>query len=281
MSGSLRFDVELTNACNARCIFCPHPRMARSVGYMASKTWERVIEQAKAAKILRLTIAGFGEPTLHPNFIEYLKWSRWQLPDQWIQLVTNASKLKLIDLDELANVGLTDIVISFNGYSPKHYERLMRGLSFEEVLQGIYLLKERLSSTRTEIRIRGIRFPPNQEGSRQKTVTFLRSLGLEPREDEFYPLHNRGGLLYSYHSRSKRVCREFVNTIAIGWDGTVPLCIGDMFHLKVIGNIHSDDIIEINSRCLEARLDEETQQRLCLRCDIADVFHPVFGSPVG
>jgi len=248
---------------------------------MSWETWERVVEQAKAAEIMRLSVAGFGEPTLHPHIIDFLKWARAQLPDKWLQLETNASLLWRMDLDALAEARLTDIVISFNGHSPESYESRVRGLSFNRVLRGMALLTERLQGVETEIRIRGIRFPPDPEASRQETVAFLRSLGFEPRADEFYPLHNRGGLLYPYRAPANRICEEFVNTLAIGWDGSTPLCVGDMFHLHMVGNIHDNTAVELRRRCSAARKAPEVQQKLCARCDMAEVFRPVFGSPVG
>lgn len=277
----IRFDVELTNACNAQCVFCPHPQMTRETGNMSWRTWEQVIKQAKAVDIMRLTVAGFGEPTLHPEVIHFLKWARSQLPDTWIQLVTNGSLLWHLDLDTLTEAGLTDIVISFTGYSPDSYESLMRGLSFRKTLRGLNRLVESLKDLETEIRIRGIRLPPDPESSRQRTVKFLRSLGFEPRTDEFYPLHNRGGLVYSYHASQERVCEEFANTLAIGWDGTVPLCIGDMFHKHVVGNIHDNTAVELIDLCLTARSMFSVQKTLCNRCDIAEVFRPIFGAAVG
>ena len=216
-----------------------------------------------------------------PQLIDFLKWGRSQLPDKWLQLVTNASLLWNMDLDDLAAANLTDIVISFNGYSPVSYERFMRGLSFEKVFQGMSLLTERLQKTGTTIKIRGIRFPPDSETSRQKTIAFLQSLGFSPRADEFYPLHNRGGLLYSRLAPTGRTCDEFANTLAIGWDGSVPLCIGDMFHASIVGNINDYTALELHRNCLVERKMIKTQQKLCMKCDIADVFRPVFGSPVG
>lgn len=278
---NLRFDVEFTNVCNARCVFCPYSRMTRPIGYISWETWERIVEQAKVAGILRLTVAGFGEPTIHTQLTDFLRWARAELPDTWLQLVTNASLLWRMDLDALGDARLTDIVISFNGFSPESYEHLMSGLSFKEVLRGMSLLAKRLQGTETVIKIRGIRFPPDPEASRQKTVAFLRSLGFEPRANEFYPLHNRGGGVYSYDAPANRVCEEFANTLAIGWDGSVPLCIGDMLHLNLVGNIREDTALELHKRCLAARRVPETQQKLCAHCDIAEVFRPVFGAPVG
>jgi len=217
---NLRFDVELTNACNARCVYCPHPRMPRPIGYMSWATWERVVEQAKAADILRLSVAGFGEPTLHPHIIDFLKWARAQLPDKWIQLETNASRLWCMDLDALAETRLTDIVISFNGYSPESYEHFMRGLSFEETLRGMTLLTERLRGTETEIRIRSIRFPPDPEASRhRRPLRFFAPLGSNHAQMSFI----RCTIEEGFYIHITPPPSGFARNLSIHWqlDGTV------------------------------------------------------------
>ena len=159
---SLKLDVELTNHCNARCVFCPHPAMRRQIGYMSWETWQRVVEEARTGDVLRLAIAGFGEPTLHPNFVDFLQWARLQLPGTWLQLVTNGSQLWRMDFDALAGIQLTDIIVSFTGYSPESYESLMQGLSFEKLHQGLALHFERLQNAapRSKFEASGCRLIP-------------------------------------------------------------------------------------------------------------------------
>jgi|GEM_PF-1944236 len=68
--------LELTNHCNMNCDFCASRLMTRPRGYMPVKLAKSVIDQLKELNFRGSLITSLmGEPLLHPNFKEIIKYS--------------------------------------------------------------------------------------------------------------------------------------------------------------------------------------------------------------
>ncbi|OUW29664.1 MAG: hypothetical protein CBD27_02635 [Rhodospirillaceae bacterium TMED167] len=83
---------ELTNKCNFHCSFCPSDDQKRSLGYMDLELVKRLYEESadkKIANVVNLHL--MGEPTLHPQLIEILKFGASK--NIKTDLVTNISTL--------------------------------------------------------------------------------------------------------------------------------------------------------------------------------------------
>ena len=68
------FHIEITSRCNERCIHCyiPHETKNKSI---EPKLYYSVIDQCKEMGVMTIIISG-GEPTLHPNFCEFVKYAK-------------------------------------------------------------------------------------------------------------------------------------------------------------------------------------------------------------
>ena len=64
-------NVEWTSKCNALCAMCPREAIAHPK-IMAAATWRQVLERLSPAEIFRVVLAGYGEPTTHPKFFEFV-----------------------------------------------------------------------------------------------------------------------------------------------------------------------------------------------------------------
>lgn len=63
--------IEITNACNLHCSFCPSSDCGRT--FMPSALFEKCIAGAVEAGIKNVYLHVLGEPTLHPGFAHFLK----------------------------------------------------------------------------------------------------------------------------------------------------------------------------------------------------------------
>lgn len=62
--------IETTNACNARCVICPHPDLQRPITHMDSALFERVIDECAAEGCRQVHLHNFGEPLMDQTIEE-------------------------------------------------------------------------------------------------------------------------------------------------------------------------------------------------------------------
>jgi hypothetical protein len=86
--------IEMTSHCNLKCVYCASPKLKRPKMHMKWEVFQRAIgwvrwfmEQHGQSEV---NLAGIGESTMHPQFIDLLKYARMELgPDIDIVLATN------------------------------------------------------------------------------------------------------------------------------------------------------------------------------------------------
>lgn len=86
--------IELTSECNLRCVYCTHAKMPRPKQHMAWIAYRKALEWVEyfVAKGTQgeLNLAGIGESTLHPFFVEMVAAARHTLgPTGQIAIATN------------------------------------------------------------------------------------------------------------------------------------------------------------------------------------------------
>ena len=95
--------IEMTSRCNLRCRYCVHPTMPRPKIDMDEATYTRALDLASMCVSLygqdELNLAGIGESTLHPHFVEWVHRARKAVgPDVKLVITTNG----ILITDEMA-----------------------------------------------------------------------------------------------------------------------------------------------------------------------------------
>lgn len=254
-------DVELTNACNFRCCFCPTGTnsMQRMKGYMPELVVERLLENIREYKIPGVRVIGWGEPTLHPKWLQILKKLH-----SWgaiVHLGTNGSLLKEQDMQSLVDMQLESIKFSFQGADAESYNEMREGGNYDtliETVKTMYGLRGNLpypyiqiSTTLTvESKEQVVQFREAIEPYCDYCnvgYTMLNHLSVdsmhvaEGQKEKIRRMQEHEAVKHKY----REVCSDAFDKLDIHWNGDVSLCCSDYENFLLVGNIMDMDVKEI------------------------------------
>ena len=192
---------EWTSKCNARCIMCPqdmieHPQL------MMADTFYKALERINTDDVFRTVIAGYGEPTTHPRFMEFVS-AIGSHPGRF-DMVSNGQLLdekKLRHLDGKINL----LVISFSSINANVYRSVHVKLDHEKVKANISLARRILKKTSLAISL-----TPLVEciETLPETIRWLHKQGIE--QLTMSPtLYNRAGTMGQHKHATERL-REII-----------------------------------------------------------------------
>lgn len=127
-----RIVLELTNACNLKCVMCGRDETGfnnRFFDLSYLRRLNNVLEHAE-----EVTLFGWGEPTIHPKFVDILKYVN-QFPVRKY-FVTNGTRLRKVK-DAIFDNKVDIIAVSLDGASSLTNDKIRVGARFEEVVAGL------------------------------------------------------------------------------------------------------------------------------------------------
>ena len=147
MSWPRRLVFEMTNACNLSCLACA--RNARDFNPTLFDPAWRDFFQPVLHLAEEVTLMGWGEPTLHPDFTGFLAWAK----NNGLRKYFCTNGLKLNELFKTIFETETDIIaVSLDGATAATNDRLRRGADFTKVVGSLKKLT-------TEKRRRNLSWP--------------------------------------------------------------------------------------------------------------------------
>lgn len=137
------FQIEITTYCNLKCTGCYrtiHKYSAKNK-HMPLEDFKLYIQQLPRATNIFLN--GVGEPMLHPDIREIVKYARDSGRIGSIQFVTNALACEPEKYGELYAVGLSAVVVSVDSLEPQEIVQLRPSTDVERLTRTIKYLTER------------------------------------------------------------------------------------------------------------------------------------------
>ena len=137
-SAPRRLVLELTNACNLNCIMC-----GRNAANFA-KTFFKLEWLEKFSPIMNqieeVSMFGWGEPTVHPRFVEILSWlDKYPVRKYFC---TNGMRLGALT-DAIFQHKVDIIAISLDGAKSETNNKIRRGSNFDKIVADLKAIVDR------------------------------------------------------------------------------------------------------------------------------------------
>lgn len=266
--------VELVSYCNLKCIMCfqsdPTFTEPPYMGQMSVDLFKKIIDEAVRENCGSLTMASRGEPTLHPQFGEILKYIKGKFFD--IKLNTNAMLLNEEKCHQILKNGVTELVFSVDATSKEEYEKVRRNGNFEQVVNNIKqfhkIRTEFYPDSKCRTRVSGVKY--NQNFNAEKFINFW---GAIVDNVACVTMENFSNTYNNKPVNKTTPCPCLWWSLYIWFDGTVSPCDYDYKSLLNMGNIQNKSIKEIwtGEKFPELRKDHINGNRSrhipCDRCE--------------
>ena len=153
-SGALRKAyAEITSACNLACATCIRNAWEEPVGHMPVERFRRLLDGLPEHPVT-LSLAGFGEPLVHPHFLELVRLARDR--NTRVEIITNGTLLDPALVREVIRLGVAQVTVSLDGGDDGAYAAI-RGLPLAPALKAIGALVEARRRARRPMEI-GVAF---------------------------------------------------------------------------------------------------------------------------
>lgn len=208
-------DINLTELCNRKCIFCPridsefYPNQPL---HMSLYLVQKIADELESLNYTgAVVLCGYGEPLLHPSFIEVC---RILGKSTRLEVVTNGDHLKSNLIRDMQDSGVSCIVVSmYDGPEQVEYFKAM----FDEAKapKDSFVLRDRWHTSEDGY---GLKLT-----NRAGTVT----VGEQPEVD----IHKR--CFYPHYS------------LTVDWNGDALLCVQDWNKKVKFGNLAGSTLTDV------------------------------------
>lgn len=275
-------DVELTNRCNALCSFCPRSETPEQ-GFLTFDILKQVVARAKEVPTgPRISFTGQGEPTLHPELVEFVRYTVAE--GVAVHMTTNANLLDKVKIRELIEAGLSGITFSISDFD-EDYE-LVYNLSFEKTRTNIldfFDIRSEFPDRKISVMISIVVHDLNKPKIAHMRA-YWESMGVDFIAQ--FAQGTRGGACDNAHyfMGNDRYLEEAVALLAerkvstlcclpffsvfIGWNGQYYICCNDYRKEDPLGSVFDYSIDEMDQIKLKAMAG---YLPACAKCDIAPV----------
>lgn len=132
-----RLHMELTNACNFSCEFCPDSVMKRERGMMSKDMARAILDQVSGFGGIRMVLFHvMGEPALHPDMLDIAGYAASR--NVSVCITTNGSRLNRDMLYGLQKSGVRHVIVSLQTPDEQTFAmRGAKGITFNEYADRI------------------------------------------------------------------------------------------------------------------------------------------------
>jgi MoaA/NifB/PqqE/SkfB family radical SAM enzyme len=268
--------IESTNLCNAKCVFCPRDEMHRRQGVMDFDLHRKVVDECAALGITHLRVHNYGEPFLDKQLVEKVRYAKSKGIAE-VGMISNGSLITEELARGMIDAGLDAINISVDASGKEVFEATRLHLKYDDVIQNVRTLARlRNESGRTHPKL--ILSFVRQNNSAEE-ANFIKEWSQVADKIHITDLHNWAGTLNA-KSDVQFPCYRLWLTFTVLWDGRVSMCCADFDGRHVFGDLKSQTIAEVwNSPLYRAARRQHLESggpEICRSCDLPKKDSPLW-----
>jgi radical SAM protein with 4Fe4S-binding SPASM domain len=253
-----RIEIEFTNSCNSKCVYCPRNYGVGEEGFMSFELFKRIIDEASAHPDVVLQLHRRGESLLHPRFADMLRYVKEKFHD--VQIATNA-----MALDEEKTIIMSETVdfVSFSLDLPWKYAE-KRGVDVyplvEENIERFLSINKRARSQVSAVK---------DDDMDEKDIEAFRKIWVGKVDRvRIYQKHSVDGIFGATADKrgNREPCMKPFTDMVIYWDGKVVRCNHDWSN-DPIGDVSHEGILKVWNNDNYKRVRDE-QESLCFSGDV-------------
>jgi radical SAM protein with 4Fe4S-binding SPASM domain len=257
--------VEPTTSCNLRCPECPSGlrSFTRPTGMLQTEMFSTIIDQVYK-HVNYLTFYFQGEPYLHKEFLEMVKYARSK--KIYTATSTNAHYLNDAMAKKTIESGLDRLIISIDGTSQETYKQYRVGGKLDKVIQGaknVVKWKKKLNSPTPYIIFQFLVVKPN-EHQVEDVKDLAREIGVDEvilKTAQVYDYEHGNSLIpeNEKYSRYKKLddgtyaiknvlensCWKLWHSCVVTWDGKIVPCCFDKDAQYKLGDLKNTSFRDI------------------------------------
>jgi len=129
-------DIELTNHCNLNCLFCGQQTMKREKGFMSEEIFKKAIDECAKHKT-PIRLIRWGEPFLHPEIIDFVKYAKSK--GVFVHITNNGQAMRDEHMPGVVDF-VDSLIFSFQGATKKEYEIMRNNNRYDNLKSRILKL---------------------------------------------------------------------------------------------------------------------------------------------
>jgi MoaA/NifB/PqqE/SkfB family radical SAM enzyme len=268
--------IESTNLCNAKCVFCPRDEMHRRQGVMDMELFKKVVDECATLGITHVRVHNYGEPFLDRQLVEKVRYAK-QRGIAEVGMISNGSLISEDIARGMIEAGLDAINISVDAAGKEIFERTRVNLEYDTVIGNIRTLvrlRNELARKRPKLILSFVR----QDNSADEQA-FIKEWSGVADKIHITDLHNWAGTLNT-QSDVQFPCYRLWLTFTVLWDGRVSLCCADFDGRHILGDLRTSTIEEVwNSPAYLAVRRQQLESggpEICRTCDLPKKDSPLW-----
>ncbi|MDE6261539.1 MAG: radical SAM protein [Oscillospiraceae bacterium] len=246
---STNFLLELSNACNHKCLFCAHQKMKRKVGKMSPEMVESVLRQAYELGTREVGMYATGEPFIVPELPQYIKLAK-DIGYTYVYLTSNGSLATPERIRAVVDAGVDSVKFSINAPERELYAFIHGHDDFGKVFEHlVYLNQYRKESGKNfKIYITGIltRYTEHTRDDYFKVFDGLAD------QIVFKDVYNQGGympeidhlLKCTYDTEQTRRCNLPFDALCVTCEGYLSVENADFENMLIVADLNKVSLKE-------------------------------------